>query len=436
MLLLAVLFTLSLAQYDCTSAVEAALPSFEKTFSFSASTPTSKISPDAGSIHTVQAYYIKVTHVDDPASLIMQMSSCFNDNTLDADIDIYSVCDTNIAQNRIYSSGISTQCSGKTESPYLLWESNKGNTYYVVVKTRDVNQVGTVHLSNQVSVDTNTNYECNVATDISAFPFTQKGYLSGSIPVMKVECTEPYPMLWYKMKGDGKYYVAHTCSPYTNIDTAIVLVTSLNAGSCKNSKCAKQADDGCSADSLSTILSFKSEVDVDYYIGVYSINGVYGQFQLHIDSLQDSIPAVCEHALPIQKLPFAKTVNVVEAWPYTDAGCTRFPEKYRSVFLTIVGEGKEMVISTCKSLDAQLNTIGVGVEVLSSCDGMQCDMSNSEYGECYTNNYLIKTLTKGQTYIIHAFCKDGPCELTLNVYVKPDDHSDCEHAMVLVDPGQ
>jgi len=236
------------------------------------------------------------------------------------------------------------------------------------------------------------------------------------------------------MVGDDKYYVATTCNPYTNFDTFIAIVNTTSGGKCNGCQCVRYADEGCGRTTSASAVAFHAIKGSIYYIGVSSADGKGGQYHLRIDTINDTLPIVCQQALPIQALPFSYSVEVPAQWPATVARCVHRGQELKTVYFTYVGEDKQLVLSTCRSVTPDLTPIGVGVEVINNCDDNECVVSDAEYGRCGENMFISKRFESGKTYIIKVFCLSGACEMTFEMYERAQDHSKCERAMALHAP--
>ena len=155
-----------------------------------------------------------------------------------------------------------------------------------------------------------------------------------------------------------------------------------------------------------------------------------------MDTVADSVPAVCEKAITIKELPFGYSLELYKEWPATEAKCinNRRGQEYKTMYFTYTGEDKVMVMSTCKSLDTDLKGVGVGIELISNCADNECSVSDGEYGSCGKNMFISKKFNKGETYYIKVFCLEGACEITFNMYERTEDHSTCDKALILSSP--
>ncbi|EMD43730.1 Hypothetical protein EHI5A_153600 [Entamoeba histolytica KU27] len=443
--LFAILFV-AYGQYTCSSATKFNLPQYHTSIVFGTNTPKSKIAPESGSLKEVQGQYFVTSVGEDMESLLVNINTCFATTNLPTEIYIFDSCsDEGVAQNKLAESGIDNSCSASSEYPIVNFHAVQGKTYYVLVKLVEENVDGTVSIAIDQSYEDNSHIECDVARSVpeengaSIFPYSDQAQIVRSqVPETKVECTTSAPTLWYKFKGDGKYIVINTCNYYTNFDTRLVVVDTLINGKCNGAKCVKFADDGCGKTSYSSILVLKTEAEKIYYVGVSAAANQEGQFEIRMDHLADSIPSVCSRALPIQELPFSRSFDIPDVWPTGKPSCISYHTDVRPVYLSFVGYGKPVVISTCKSVDSNLKPIGVAVELINNCEEEKCAVNTTnskEFGLCGENNYLIVNMEVGKTYYIKAYCPDGPCDMTLNMYEKTASHDRCDIALELNNPG-
>ncbi|KAL7717338.1 Uncharacterized protein QTN25_005157 [Entamoeba marina] len=436
MLLFLVLAVVS-AQYTCSDAKRFSLPStYQKEIEFGTSTPQSKIVEGNGAITLAKGYYFRTTPSED---VLTNFNTCGAKTTLISKIYIFEDCSSDIAQSLYARSGIDNSCSQSVEYPWLDVQLYANQTYFIFVRLVDEDVGGSVYLYVAESLQDNSNYECNVAKKISSFPYVTEGTIVNSeVQPIKPECyLQSYSTLWYSFTGTGENYLADTCNYYTNFDTRITIVTDLVDGKCNSAPCLKQADDGCGADSTSTIVAFYAETGVTYYIGVSGALGKEGQFQLQVDKLSDEVPSICSQAVPIKSLPFSGGYEIPDTWPSSDLVCTvtSYQSAHKTVYFSFAGNNRTMVISTCKSLDSDLNPIGVGLELFDNCVDETCLMTNDNFGECGENEFIVYNFELGHNYIIAAYCKDGSCEIDFDMYEKTEDHSTCERALELNEPG-
>jgi len=91
--------------------------------------------------------------------------------------------------------------------------------------------------------------------------------------------TPTSPGVWYKYVGDGNGVEASLCSPNTDFDTRM----NVYSGTCGDLICVDGDDDGCTDPGLASVVSWVSEVDVEYYILVYGYSSNTGNFELTIN---------------------------------------------------------------------------------------------------------------------------------------------------------
>ncbi|ELP94263.1 hypothetical protein EIN_187300 [Entamoeba invadens IP1] len=427
--------TFALSQYTCTTAETLDFPTASVDIAFGTSTPESIIDTDYVK-KTVKGKYFKIT-TDVSKAIFLRVSTCKATTTIPTEIYIFQQCANDIASKKIAVSGIDDVCASHKDFPILNTYLQPAQTLYIFVKLEENNEVGTVSMFTQEINTDNSNRECDTARIVSALPYTDDAVLFSTgiqdeiQPVCFVQRTFSR---WYKITGDGKAVVAHTCNYYTNFDSRLSVVEDVKLinGKCNDADCKVFADDGCGTEKKSTIIAFNTVANKVYYIGVSSVLKAEGQFQITIEHLDTSIPAVCTAALPIKNIPFSKSVTLGVNWPTTKSVCLGPGADVRGVYLTFTASHEsEYVFSSCKSLDKDMETIGVGVEFISNCDKEECAMDNVTYGECGDNNYLVKSMKKGETVTLLTFCQDSTCTLSLNVYDKGVSHSTCENALTL-----
>ncbi|KAL7719386.1 Uncharacterized protein QTN25_003106 [Entamoeba marina] len=435
MLLFLVLAVVS-AQYVCSDAEYFNLPNFDENIEFGTSTPSSTIVLKVGQPEFATGFYLRTTPSED---ILVNFNTCGAKTTLVSEIYIFEDCASDIASSFYMKSGVDNTCSHSIEYPWLDAQLYANHTYFIFIKLVNEDIGGSVYLYIAESFQDNSNYECNVAKEISSFPYVTEGTIINSeVQPIKPECyLQSYSTLWYSFTGTGENYLADTCNYYTNFDTRITIVTDLVEGKCNSAPCLKQADDGCGADSTSTIVAFYAETGVTYYIGVSGALGKEGQFQLQVDKLSDEVPSICSQAVPIKSLPFSGGYEIPDTWPSSDLVCTvtSYQSAHKTVYFSFAGNNRTMVISTCKSLDSDLNPIGVGLELFDNCVDETCLMTNDNFGECGENEFIVYNFELGHNYIIAAYCKDGSCEIDFDMYEKTEDHSTCERALELNEPG-
>lgn len=98
-------------------------------------------------------------------------------------------------------------------------------------------------------------------------------------PDFCAEFGESGPGVWYTTVGDGSSMTFSTCSPNTDFDTEITVMS----GDCNNLVCVGSNDDGnCPTGALLSDFTFSSQVGVTYYIyvGSYFSGAAGGNFDL------------------------------------------------------------------------------------------------------------------------------------------------------------
>jgi len=428
-----------IGQNNCTVAREFNLPTFTSSITFGTVTPQSYLEDRPGFPSPVRAFYFKTVPQE---STEIFVSTCYPKTNIPTKIYLLTDCVEDAGEaictglDPHGKSGIDPDCEHGFDFPLLTAPLEKGKTYYFAfVADEGVN--GDVKFTISESAETNNNIECDVATNIPSVPYTMTGSIfnvnSNSV---KLSCySSATSTRWFKLTGDGRYYVASTCNPYTNFDTFIAVVNDTHGNTkCNGATCARYADEGCGRTTSASAVAFHTIKDNIYYIGVSSADGVGGQYHIKVDALIDTLPIVCEQSLPIQSLPFSYTINIPSEWPASRSQCVYRGQEYKTVYFTYKGEGKQVVLSTCRSVDSDLNAIGVGVEIVDDCADLQCSVTDTEFGHCGRNMFISKKLEKGQNYVVKVFCLDGPCEMTFEMYERQQDHSSCNRAMALHAP--
>ncbi|ELP94951.1 hypothetical protein EIN_250750 [Entamoeba invadens IP1] len=343
----------------------------------------------------------------------LYISTCGAKTTLDTEIYVFSTCTGNVAQDVFKVSKSDSTCSSTGKAASFV-DIKANETVYVMVRVM-APKAGSI-TTNFVKVNDVQNTDCTTASNIESVPYSDVSNRTSTTNNAKVECYEnAMPARWYRFVGDGKMYLIDTCSTVNTVDTILVLVDSVTSGNtCNGAKCLKYNDEGCGKSSTGAALAFASTKDKEYFIGVFAKNSANGRYQMNVQRLDSTLPFTSQ--------------TIPSAWPKTTV-ISEYNEQYTVVYLSIVGTGNEVVLSTCMS---KSTTGGSGVEVVSSCSATTV-VSAKINGVCGMDQYKVYKFESGVTYIAKFFCKSEECTINVNGQMKSQNHYQCEDSLLTED---
>jgi hypothetical protein len=182
------------------------------------------------------------------------------------------------------------------------------------------------------------------------------------------------PGLWYNLTGNDNWITVSTCATTSGFDSQI----SVFGGSCQNLECISGGDQECGDQSS---VSWYSGAGEQYFILVHGRESRVGEFNLTVEEAILGAADECDAA--IGPLP-SKSLATLGTWTnarFSDIGrCGEVDVAGPSVWYTVIGDGKELIASTC---GVSLSS-GARITVFTgTCDNLLCvdSAASSNCGE-------------------------------------------------------
>jgi len=238
----------------------------------------------------------------------------------------------------------------------------------------------------------------DVTTDV--YPYSINGDTSTSLAV-KNPCMSEHQLssgLWYKLRvsGDDQPMVAHTCSYATNFDTIIAVYRGCTEDE-GATDCVTWNNDACYQRSL---VSWRAQRNIDYYVFVTGTNNARGRFILMIEQRDMHPNSHCSDPIWITDLPFSENYDTSYV-DETNSEC-RNKDHQHAIFFAVAGgqQDRKVIATTCVNMVRVNDTV---IDVYEQCDigtsqAKRCVAYNDDY--CERGASVIFNMVSGRTYYI------------------------------------
>lgn len=325
----------------------------------------------------------------------------------------------------------STFTSTSIGDPWLshLWDFGDGNTDTVPNPVHTYGAPGTYTVClltfNSCGADTlcqaitianpaPSNDTCGGALPISCGDVLSGSNLTATDNDAPASCTSSGNGVWYTFTGDGSIVTLTTCSPNTDFDTEIIVVS----GDCNNQVCETFNDDdfGCANGTLLSTVTFTSTAGVDYFVHVgsyFAANGL-GNFELSmfcsqpcsLDGLTAGAQGACDGITDTYTQDVVVTYSSAPATGTLDLNGQSFAITGSPQTVTLVGltaDGLDVDVTASFSADGSCPLTALALftapaSCLGSCDG-KADFSGLPATVCANDGpYTLTPLYIGGTY--------------------------------------
>ena len=374
-------------------------------------------------------------------------------STSSTKIYLYRMCASEIATEAYMKSGFEYNEYRRMNFPIITFTLDAEETVSFAVALEEKFHNGNAKVIITETVPQPPENSCLYAKSISV-PFNERQYLTKNSQMTLIECNNlasphinfnaPSYTYWYKVVGNGKKLKISTCDNFTNIDTTITVLTTCPTSPNTKLYCAGLGNDGCPLFRYATNMYIDTTVGTQYFIAVSvnpedQTNKVYeGQYAITVDYLDESHPSICSNAKTAESLPYVHKETINHNWPATLDKCYESGNDDRAVYLKVIGTGKDIIISSCDSVNSDNYPIGVVIELLEGCKSKSMCLVSSYTPDkrhtCGANMYIEHYTEFGKEYIVRAYCDSNnmiDCPINLNIYEKGEDHSRCEIAHVI-----
>lgn len=305
------------------------------------------------------------------------LDTCDQRTAMDSVIFVFTSCDE--------EGGYINQCLTMDDDgcnqrqSRVMFTAEQDQDYYVYV-AGFLNSTGVYYLATS-EVLPPENYQCHKAIEAKNFPFSIDGE-TGTCQNVRDRCQfgRPAAGLWYKVPGNGKSYLAHTCNSNTNYDSAISVF-----GNCTEEdgagNCIIHNNDACYRASM---VSWQADSGKSYWIFVTGYNNARGRFTLAIEERSYNENSYCFEAIVITAIPYY--YNGRTDYRNTTFSECRDQQNVHAMYFRVQGNNRKMVVTTCTSSSTVNDSV---IDVYSHCDkdeksdhygsGMTCVASNDDY---------------------------------------------------------
>ncbi|RQV94583.1 T9SS C-terminal target domain-containing protein [bacterium] len=194
------------------------------------------------------------------------------------------------------------------------------------------------------------------------------------------------PGVWYSVIGNGGIMTASTCND-ADYDTKISVYTD----GCGTLTCVAGNDDDPNCSGCTSSASWPSNSDFEYLVLVHGYSSNVGNFNLTISSEDPPEPPAndnCEDAIALE-IPSITQGNSDNATADDVEQCGGYMTDMLGVWFTFVGNGHELVLTTCDagtSYDTQIQVY------TGECGELVCVGGDDDDPDCSYNG-LLTTLT-------------------------------------------
>ena len=230
-----------------------------------------------------------------------------------------------------------------------------------------------------------SNDTCGGALPISCGAVISGDNLTATANDAPSSCTSSGNGVWYTFTGDGSIVTLTTCSPNTDFDTEIIVVS----GDCNNQACEVFNDDdiGCANGNLLSTVTFASTLGVDYFVhvGSYFQDFGLGNFELSmfctqpcsLDGLTSGTQGSCDGITDTYSQDVVVTYSSAPATGTLDVNGQSFAITGSPQTVTLTGllaDGLDVDVTASFSADGSCPLTGLALftapaSCLGSCDG-------------------------------------------------------------------
>ena len=294
----------------------------------------------------------------------------------------------------------------------VYWTSASNENYQIFVHSSDAIEAYTSDSGSfNMAVAYNNrsvNDQCNAALDVELDRMGGvKGTTSGSKPdinsIESSSCGTGGAGSWYRITGTGAVLQASTCLAETDHETKIQVYS----GECMGLTCIDSGggNEALCNDDKSSVVNFKTQVDVDYYILVTSREGKTGNFGLQIMEIQPPENNECSAAIPLGKnYTLGSTLQATN--DFTPGHHYWLALDTPGVWYEIDGAGRGLEISTCQSNDfnSAISVFKGSCNSLESVTGTSAIDPRCTDGQGVVASFLSDKNTK---YLVYVHGKSG-----------------------------
>lgn len=324
----------------------------------------------------------------------VMLDTCDQQTTMDTVIFVFTSCDQ--------TGGFIDQCytmdddGCNQQQSRVTFVTNETQDYYVFVAGYR-NETGIFRLATSI-VQPPTNYQCHTAVDVpESYPYSVVGETGTCLPVEDRCQNTRSSGLWYKVKGSGQTFLAHTCSLNTNFDSVIGVFASCTEEAGADG-CITHNNDACYTASL---VSWRSVMNSEYWILVTGFRNARGTFTLAIEQRSLHPYSRCNESITITKLPFYYSGQT----DYLDTSyseCRGMGNQHAVYFRLQGGGNRKIVATTCTSASTVDDTL---IEVYRECNvednnATHCVAYNDDY--CHLGAQVVFLATNDVYYIAVA----------------------------------
>ncbi len=354
------------------------------------------------------------TMIGTGSSLVV--STCTSELSIDASLHVFSgdcgdlEC---IATGYFDFEGCDQSFSGSTR---VVFMTEVGVEYFIHVGGSDSNTAVDFGLTIR-EAQAPPNDRCSDTITIEPSSGNMIGSISDATGFFNLNITCPYsfaaPTVWYSLIGTGDVYAISTCSSELNFDAGLIVFT----GDCDSQECITTSASNtfdCSESFFgSAKVVFRTQVDVEYFIAVQSVNfSSQGDFSLTITTEEVTPNDVCTGALVIaadNSTIFGSTEGATSSG-ITNATCTGF-DTSPDLWYRVEGMGTSLTATLCSETTVYDSKIAVFEGIGEECN-QSCIISNDDF--CGTSSEVEWFAELGVTYFIRVYGfleSSGPFEL-------------------------
>jgi len=302
------------------------------------------------------------------------IDTCDQRTSLDSVIFVFSSCDK--------EGGYVNQCvtmddDGCNQRQSRVRFTAEENVTYHVFVAGFLNSTGIFYINLDEELPP-TNYKCENAMLAENLPFSTQGETGTCLNVFDACQFQPRAGLWYKVKGNGESFMAHTCNSNTNYDSFISVFSA-----CSNNwtDCIARNNDACYRASM---VQWRSVMNSWYYIFVNGFQNARGRFTLAIEKRGLNPYSYCYQPIVITAIPYYYS-GQTDYLNTTFSEC-RNTDNVHAMYFRFQGMNRRIVVTTCTSSSTVNDSV---IDVYDMCDadpasarygsGHQCVASNDDY---------------------------------------------------------